>query len=531
MAEQNVQNIQNNSIRNFDLTSFARAKDKMIATNDAAYRGVRQTIRERMWERHHEYTPEEVADIIESGSLVEQQRLSRHYFYKDGYYKQIIIHYATLLKYMGLLIPNPSAGKNLSTSHIQKRYYSAMDLVEAMHLPVWLSNCAVRALVDGCYYGVRVDTDKNSFAVLDLPAQYCCSRFKDASGNDLIEFDLSYFNTITLSESREAALEVFPKVITKAYRKWVKGNLKTNWFIIPSDIGVCIPLFDGRPIFLSVIPATMAYDEAVQNRQDKEAEDIRKIVVQQIPHLTDGRLLFEPDEAEEIHAGTVGMLKGNKNVSVLTTYADVEAIKSNSSDENSDDLLTRIEQNIYTQAGVSGQIFASTGSGTLETSLKNDLAFMMYFANKASVYISNVINEKFGNSNITFKYSIMPVSYYNTTDFIEDSFKLVGSGYSVLMPVLAFGMSQKDLVDIKDLENEVLKLGDKLKPLSTSYTQSNSSNSSEKKDGEENGSGDTTEKVPNTNPDEGGRPPMKGSEKTEKTIENEESQNKTGGGS
>ena len=520
-----------NNPRNFDISSFARAKDKMIATNDNAYRGIRQTTRERIWGQMREYTPEQVASIIESGSLVEQQKLSRNYFYKDGYYKHIIIYYATLLKYMGLLIPNPSAGKSLSTSHIQKRYFSAIDLIEAMNLPVWLTNCAQRALVDGCYYGVRVDTDKNSFAVLDLPAQYCCSRFKDASGNDLIEFDLSYFDTITLSESQNAALQAFPKAIAKAYRKWKQGKLSSNWFIIPSNIGICIPLFEGRPLFLSVIPATLLYDEAVQNRQDKAAEDIRKIIVQKIPHLTDGRLVFEPDEAEEIHAGTVGMLKGDKNISVLTSYADVTAISSNSSDENSDDLLNRIEQNIYTQAGVSGQIFASTGSASLEVSLNNDLALMMYFANKAAVYITNIINEKFSNSNIAFKYLIMPVSHQNTTTFIEDSFKLVGSGYSALVPALAFGMSQKDLLGIKDLENDVLKLGEKLKPLSTSYTQSSSGSSPSSKDGTETEEGEATKQIQDTDPNEGGRPALKGSEKAEKTIENEKSKDKTGGGS
>lgn len=516
----------------FDLSSYARAKDKMIATNDMAYRGLRRTLRERLESLHREFTPEEVANIIESGSLVEQQRLSRHYFYNNGYYKHIIIHYATLLKYMGLLIPNPSAGKNLSTSHISKRYFSAIDLVEAMHLPTWLTNCAQRALVDGCYYGVRVDTDKNSFAVLDLPAQYCCTRFKDASGNDLIEFDLSYFNTIVTEEARDAALEAFPKVVSKAYRRWSKGkgNLTSNWFIIPSDIGVCLPIFDGRPIFLSTIPAIIAYEEASDEAQEKLAEDIRKIIVQQIPHLTDGRLLFEPDEAEEIHAGTVGMLRGNKNVSVLTTYADVNAITSKTTDESNDDLLTRAEQNIYAQAGVSGQIFASTGSGTLEASLQNDLAFMMYFANKASNFITNVLNDKFGNSNITFKYQIQPISYYNDSAVIEDSFKLVGSGYSALMPALALGMTQRDIVNIKDLENDVLKLGDKLKPLSTSYTQSGS----DKGDSEESSKskeGEGSEKPAETNPDQGGRPALKEGEKTEKTIVNEESKNKTGGGS
>ena len=117
--------------RNFDLASFSRAKDKMIATNEQAYKGVWDSARQRV-SRIRNYTPEEITSIIESGSLSEQQKLSRNYFNKDGYYKQIIIYYATLLKYMGLLIPNPSNGKNLSTSHIQKRYYNALDYVERM---------------------------------------------------------------------------------------------------------------------------------------------------------------------------------------------------------------------------------------------------------------------------------------------------------------------------------------------------------------------------------------------------------------
>jgi hypothetical protein len=129
MSFENPQKIQNS--RNFDLASFSRAKDKMIATNEQAYRGLWDSARHRV-SRVKDYTPEEIASIIESGSLSEQQKLSRNYFNKDGYYKQIIIYYATLLKYMGLLIPNPSNGKNLSTSHIQKRYYSALDYVERM---------------------------------------------------------------------------------------------------------------------------------------------------------------------------------------------------------------------------------------------------------------------------------------------------------------------------------------------------------------------------------------------------------------
>ena len=398
-----------------------------------------------------------------------------------------------------------------------------MDLVETMNLPLWLTNCAKRALVDGCYYGVRIDVGKNEFAVLDLPAQYCRSRFKDAFGNDLIEFDLSYFNTIT-GKDRDAALKAYPKEIVSAYKRYTKGKDSiTNWYIIPASIGVCFPFFDTHPLFLSIIPATLAYDEALANRQEKDAEDIRKIIVQQIPHLTDGRLLFEPDEAEEIHAGTVGMLKGNKNISVLTTYADTDSISSKTTDDNSDDFIKEAQKNIYAQGGVSSELFNATGSNSLLSSLKNDLSLMMFFANRCSLFVTNVLNEKYSNSNITFKYSILPISYYNDDDYLENSFKLVGSGYSILLPAIANGLSQRDLGNVKDLENDVLKLGEKLKPLSTAYTQSDSS-SGENEDGTKTEAGTSKVEVRTQTSEEGGRPPKEAEDRTEKTNQNEESQ-------
>ena len=487
------------------ISSYSKAQTKMIATSDATY-GTLGTSRARYLERIREYTPEKIERIITSGSLAEQQALSRNFFYKDGYYKQIIIHYATLLKYAGLLIPNPSLGKKLSTSHISKRYYNALDYVEKMNLPVFLTDCATRALIDGCYYGVIVQLDKQNFSVLDLPSGYCQTRYKDLNGDDLIEFDVSYFNSIVDLTAKEQALASYPKFIRDAYKKWQKQKSSNSWVIIPSDIGICFPFFDGRPLFLSVIPASLEYDDAIQTEQDRDAEEIRKILVQKIPHLQDGRLLFEPDEAAEMHAGAVGMLKGNKNISVLTTYADVDAVVSKTTGESTSKTLEQIEKNIYAQAGVSGQIFSSTGSSTLDASIKNDIALMMYLANKFSRFITNSINRIYGNTNITFKYQILPVSIHNMDKFVDQSFKLSSSGYSYLLPVVALGLSQRDIVNLKELENDVLKLGEKLIPLSSSYTQSSD------------------------NPT--GRPKLDDSEKAEKTIKNEESlDNQAGGGS
>lgn len=517
-----------NSIpRNFTFDSFAKAHEKMIATNVNTYSGSRGSY----WSQRRQvrqYTSEEVANIINSGSLAEQQKLSRNYFYTEGYYSQIILHYATLLTYAGLLIPNPSFGKNLSTSHIQKKYYNALDYVERMELPTFFTECAVRALVDGCYYGIIADVDKDVFTTIELPAEYCRSRFKDGNGNDVIELNLGYFNTIE-QEVRKNALAAFPKVIAKAYRNWRDGKTKQQWFIVPSENAICFPLLEGRPPFLSVIPAVIKYDEAVELDTTKTKEEVHKIIVQKIPHLNDGRLVFEPEEALEMHEGAVGMLKDNPNVSVLTTYADVDAISSHTNADNADSSLTRMEKNIYAQAGISSEIFTSTGGSSFNASIKNDIAFMMMLAKKFDKYITNTLNKKFGNGNITFKYVTLPISHQTQENYVDSSFKLVGSGYSFLMPALALGLSQKDFGNLKDLENNLLKLGEKMIPPSTSYTQTSSGKDG---DGTSNGNSSNSDGGPvKTDVDEGGRPAKEDSEKADTTITKEKSLEKNGGGS
>ena len=488
--------------KKLDLASFKKAQQTMIATSDDAWRtsyGARLDF--NMYQRIKPYTPEEVARIIESGTLNEQQKLSRFYFYKDGFYRRIILYYATLLKYAGFVIPNSDKSQNLSKPNFLKKYNNAIDFVELMKLPELLTNISWRVLVDGMYYGIIINATKKSFAIMDLPYAYCRTRFKDENGNDIVEFNVSYFLNFNDTKDRQAALDAYPDAISSYFKKWKNNKVKTPWVFVPVGMGVCFGMFDARPLFLNVIPATIQYDDAVDTDRERDKEEIRKIIVQKIPHLQDGGLLFEPDEAVEIHAGTVGMMKGNKNVSVLTTYADVDAIVSKTQNDNASSTIEKMRENIYGEAGVSGQVFAANGNLSVEISIKNDVSLMMVLANKYSTFITSLLNKNFSNSSINFKYTILDISYYNESTYITDSFKLAQSGYSFTLPALALGFSQRDLVNVKDLENGVLELDKKLIPLQSAYTQSG----------------------------EVGRPKKADDEKSDKTIANERSLDKQGG--
>jgi hypothetical protein len=184
------------------------------------------------------------------------------------------------LKYVGILIPNPTAGNELSTPYVLKRYNNALDYIDKLFLPTLFTQFSLRALVDGCYYGVIQSIDRTEFVVLDLPAEYCRSNFKDLHGNDIIEFNVTFFDSIFEESNRKQALKVYPKVIADHYRRYKKGQVTSMWVKIPTDIGFCFPFSDdGRPFFLDLIPATMDYDEAVDINRERDLEEIRKIIV------------------------------------------------------------------------------------------------------------------------------------------------------------------------------------------------------------------------------------------------------------
>ena len=482
-----------------DIANFKNTMEQLIVKADKAWSNLSSFYYSTR--RVKEYTKEEVEAIINSGNIIKIQELSQNFFMKDTIYKRILYYYATLLKYVGILIPNPISGTSLSTPYVFKRYNSALDFLDKISIPGFFTWITLQIFVNGCYYGLIQELNKNDLVLLDLPVLYCRSNFKDLHGNDIIEFNVLYFNSITDESIRKQTLKIYPKVVGDHYRRYVKGQVKSPWVRIPSDIGLCFPFTDDcRPFFIGLIPALMDYDDAVDINKERDLEEIRKIIVQHIPHLQDGALVFEPDEALEMHQGAVGMMRGNKNISVLTTYADVDAVVSNTSSEASTNGIEKSLQNVYSVSGVSGQLFAPTGSQALNTSITNDMALVMVLAEKYSHFLTYIVNFLFANTNINFKYTILPITWYNTTQYITDTFKLAQSGYSYLLPAIACGLSQKDLSNLTELENDALKLGEKLLPLSSAYTQS--------------GSGQV------------GRPSLPVEDKSPKTIQNEESLDK-----
>jgi hypothetical protein len=102
-------------------------------------------------------------------------------------------------------------------------------------------------------------------------------------------------------------------------------------------------------------------------------QKLLKILVQKLPMDKNGDLIFDVEEARDIHNNAVQMLKNAIGVDVLTTFTEVESIDmSDKNTATSSDDLDKVERTVYNSFGISKNLFNTDGNLSLEKSILND---------------------------------------------------------------------------------------------------------------------------------------------------------------
>ena len=452
-------------MQNERLTEFKKVFKDMIATSDTAYR---RNFQKTSRKRERKYTSEQIRQIVEQGDAVERAALSEHFFTTNGLYKRIILHYATFLTYSWILVPYVNKRYDIADKKISKCYYDAADFCTNFQIERKCALFAKDVLVKGGYYGLLHDEGEH-IVIQDLPFEYCRSRFKNSRDVDIVEFNLSFFDSIYDEELREAILNAYPKFILKACKKYRYHNGE-KWLFLPAEIGIYFCFFEEKPFFLDLIPLLDDFNDYKEIDKQRNINALKSILVQKVPR--DGmNLVFAPLEAEEMHEGAVEMLADTPDIDVLTTYNDVQLLDLGSSDDEKTE-INDVQDLIYASAGLSKELFFATTEAGLNYSMNNDLALVMVLGEKFAHFFTVLLNYKFANKKITFKLIILPLSYYNSADYTSRARELASFGYSFLTPILSTGLDQTNLTALKNLENDLLELDEILKPLQSSYTQS-----------------------------------------------------------
>ena len=463
----------------------------------------------------HDFSIEEIEDIIRSGDLDLLRQLSRYYYRVNSEYRENIDYLATLPFYDTIVTPIFEEGKG-SKAQIIKAFYNACYFVDKLDPKNTFTRITKSWLVNGMYNGVLREIG-DRVCIQDLPLEYCRTRFKDYNNLNILEFNVTYFERFRDEAVRAQIIASFPEPIQHGWKLWHGRKTSDPWVIISSadgGINFCFP-DDQTPLLIAAIPRLHDLKDAVGREQKRDINELRKLLIQRMPIDSDGELVFELPEVEQIHQGVATMLQDLDTVEVLTTFGEtsLESLQDSSAATQSADRIDKYAKNAWNALGRGSILFNSENSSTLAFNIKKDESLMKSYLNMYSTWIKYQINSRYSRTGLLFDFEILPTTMFNIKDYQGMYFQGAQYGYSKMRAGVASGVKQLAQLSLMNFENDFLQMSDKMIPLKSSYTTSGDEGS------ESSGSGGT-QKTSVTVGNQGGRPELPEEEKSEKTQAN-----------
>ena len=459
--------------------------------------------------------------------------ISNFWYDNSGIYERICNYFAYLYRYDWYVAPE-ILDDNAKEEKILTDFSLILNWLDNSNIKKVCGDIARTVIIDGAYYGYIIPSNDGIY-LQQLPNEYCRSRYS-AKGLPCVEFNMKFFDTFKDVQYRMKILNLFPDEFKQGYIKYQQQKIKPDfygdtggwWMLEPEN---CVKFnLNGSdiPTFVNVIPLIIDLDAAQDLDRRKQMQRLLKILIQKLPLDKNGDLIFDIDEAADIHNNAVDMLAGAVGVDVVTTFADVDAIDlSDRNTTTTADDLAKVERAVYNASGVSRNLFNTDGNLSLEKSILNDEASIRDLILQMSIFFNRQCQKRSKNKKkYNFKFYMLETTQYNYKEMAKLYKEQAQMGYSKMLPQVALGHSQSFILNTAHFENNVLQLSKIMIPLLLSSTMSgedlqNLGNSNKEK--QANTQSKTEEKIVTTETKEVGRPAKSDEEKSDKTIANQES--------
>lgn len=448
------------------------------------------------------------------------REISDFFFKTSGIYARLVRYMAYLYRYDWMVTPYINTDREkINTDKVLETFYKALNYLDNFNVKEFCGEAALKVIKDGCYYGYTIP-QADRLLVQDLPANYCRSRYS-VNGRPAVEFNMKFFDDYYKdTNQRIRIIKLFPDEFAKGYKLYKEGKLipdfagdKSGWYLLDPDRTVKFSLNNmDYPAFIAVIPAIIDLNSAQELDRKKMAQRLLKIIVQKMPIDKNGDLVFDVDEAQQLHNNALGMLGKAIGIDVLTTFADVDV--ADMADRNTTttvDDLSKVERGVFNEAGVSQMQFNTDGNIALEKSILNDEATMYNLICQFETFLNDVIR-RFNKTpkKINYRVQMLSTTIYNYKDLSKMYKEQMQLGYSKMLAQIALGQTQSAILATAYFENDILDLASSFIPPMMSSTMNS----------------DVLKRLNDSNQDKAvGRPDneSQGKDVTEKTIQNKES--------
>lgn len=470
-------------------------------------------------------TKENIQRAIANGDIDFMREASEFFFKTSGIYQRLCKHLSNFYRYDWFLTPYVISDKITSEKVIEGVNKNLLYL-DNFGVKKYFGDSALKVMRQGCYYGYIIH-DTDTAQVQELPPKYCRSRYS-VKGRPAVEFNMRFFDDLYKdAQQRIRILGLFPKDFQKGYLAYKEGKLPaevpgetSGWYLLDPEFTVKFNINgEDYPPFVSVIPLIIDLDAAQELDRKKMAQKLLKIIIQKMPLDKNGDLIFDVDEAQELHNNVVKMLGKAIGIDVLTTFADVEvADMADKSSVTAVDELEKVERAVYNESGTAQNLFNTDGNIALEKSILDDEANIYNLILQFESFLNYIIKPLNKNpKKLYYKVQILPTTVYNYKDMSKLYKDQGATGGSRLLASIALGQSQSSIIATAKFENEILDittLFSSKQALKEQKQKLQSENKSQEEKTQKQSSGEEKKKV--------GRQEKPDDQKSEKTIANRE---------
>ena len=463
-------------------------------------------------------------------------RAVSNYFYRtSGIYQRVCNYFASMYRYDWYIVPEVY-DESVKEDKIVKEFQKILNYLDNSYIKKLCNDIALGVIKNGAYYGYIVPSP-SGLVLQELPIAYCRSYY-NVGHMPAVEFNMRFFDEqFPNVDYRMRVLKMFPPEFAKGYVLYKQGKLQdispmnqrgasaqaSGWYLLTPGSVIKFSFNNSDvPVFVNACPAIIDLDAAQDLDRRKQMQKLLKIIVQKLPMDKNGDLIFDVEEARDIHNNAVEMLRRAIGVDVLTTFTDVDSIDmSDKNTSTTTDDLMKVERTVYNAFGTASSLFNTEGNIALEKSILNDESYMRSLLLQLAVFFDSITQGQSANKRkFNFRLYMLETTQYNYKEMSKLYKEQVQLGYSKMLPQIALGHSQSSIINTAYFENEVLHLSEIMIPPLMSSTL-NGEDILGKKD--QAGTTKTQKKVAGDGENKGGRPTKPDDQKSEKTIANKES--------
>jgi hypothetical protein len=337
-------------------------------------------------------------------------------------------------------------------------------------------NVYLTCFIEDVYYGIKF-MDDTGMMLYKLDPDYCRIAGRYMSGDFMYAVDMSYWR------SRQKVLEYLGEPLTSMWNEYQKDTQNNRWQIVPDEYSVCLK-FSSDNWNIIVPPFSGLFNQLINlcDVEDVQAvadqQDIYKLVYLPLKTVTGSKtpdeFAISPDFAMEYFSRLVdecfpsyisgGVIPGDKLETV--SFSDSDKV-------NDTNKVSKATKSLLNSSGGAQVLNSETISGNYayKASLISDTEFAISsLLPQTQSWVNRQLSYSVSNAS-TVKF--FPVSVYTKEDYKKALLADGQYGIPTKLAINSFnGFSEKETLAILYLENDILNLTDRMRPLASSYTTS-----------------------------------------------------------